>query len=304
MSPKADKRYALYTRLVAKSVASGDETKRVPEFSAQILLKSPTVTIRDVYCQGNCRPQSAEECATATELVFGYRGVYVRHLGQDQAVAEANQVLFFNANEGYRVSHPVPGGDASLSLAINEVQLRELAPPVLLSDGATLAFRRQRLRIDARAQVLVALLRHSLRQNIAQPLEAESLALTLVQRALGPRTTHAAGASIGRQRLVDRAKLVLASDLARRWTLAEIAAEVRCSPVYLTQVFQQVEGLPLYRYQLRLRLARALDLLAQYDDLTALSLELGFSSHSHFSAAFRDAYGRSPSEFRQSALRR
>lgn len=290
-------------RLVIKNMASRHEAKRVPEFTAQALLKSPTVTIRDVSCQGNCRPQGAEECATATELVFGYRGVYVRHLGQDQAVAEANQVLFFNANEGYRVSHPVPGGDASLSLAINEAQLCELAPPNFLCDSATLAFRRQRLRIDARAQVLVALLRHSLRQKIAEPLEAESLALTLVQRALGPRTTHAAGASVGRQRLVDRAKLVLSSDLARRWTLAEIAAEVRCSPVYLTQVFQQVEGLPLYRYQLRLRLARALDLLAQYDDLTTLSLDLGFSSHSHFSAAFRDAYGRSPSEFRQSALR-
>jgi AraC-like DNA-binding protein len=103
---------------------------------------------------------------------------------------------------------------------------------------------------------------------------------------------------------VDRVKLVLTSDLARRWTLAEIAAEVRGSPVYLTQLFQQVEGLPLYRYQLRLRLARALDLLAQCDDLTTLSLDLGFSSHSHFSAAFRETYGRSPSEFRQSALHR
>lgn len=251
-----------------------------------------------------CRQQSAEECATATELVFPYRGVYVRHLGHDQAVAEANQVLFFNATEGYRVSHHVPGGDASLSLAISEPQLRELAPPAFLRAGTRFAFRRQRLRIDARAQALVALLRHSLRQNIAEPLEAESLALTLVQRALGPRTTHAAGASTGRQRLVDRVKLVLTSDLARRWTLAEIAAEVRGSPVYLTQVFQQVEGLPLYRYQLRLRLARSLDLLAQYDDLTALSLDLGFSSHSHFSAAFRAAYGRSPSEFRFSALHR
>jgi AraC-like DNA-binding protein len=285
-------------------VALKNESKCVPEFAAQSLLKSPSVTIRDVYCQGNRRRQDAEECATATELVFPYRGVYVRHLGHDQAVAEANQVLFFNATEGYRVSHPVPGGDASLSLAISEPQLRELAPPTLLRDSATLAFRRQRLRIDARAQALAALLRHSLRQKIAEALEAESLALTLVQRALGPRTTHAAGASIGRQRLVDRAKLVLASDLARRWTLAEVAAEVRGSPVYLTQVFQQVEGLPLYRYQLRLRLARALDLLAQYDDLTALSLELGFSSHSHFSAVFREVYGRSPSEFRQSALHR
>jgi AraC-like DNA-binding protein len=276
----------------------------MPEVAVQTLLKTPTVTIKDVLCEGSCRHQSPEECATATQVVFPYRGVYVRHLGDDQAVAEANQVLFFNATEGYRVSHPVLGGDASLTLVISEPQLRELAPLTFLRDSATLAFRQQRLRIDARAQVLVALLRHSLRQNIAEPLEAETLALTLLQRALGPRTTHAAGASVGRQRLVDRAKLVLASDLARRWTLAEIAAEVRGSPVYLTQVFQQVEGLPLYRYQLRLRLSRALDLLGQYDDLTALSLDLGFSSHSHFSAAFRETYGRSPSEFRQSALHR
>jgi AraC-like DNA-binding protein len=237
-------------------------------------------------------------------LVFPYRGLYVRHLARDQAVADANQVLFFNAFEGYRVSHPVAGGDASLSLAVREPQLREVAAHSFLRDGKMLAFRQQRVRIDARAQALVALLRHRLRQKIAEPLEAETLALTLVQRVLGPRTTHAAGATVGRQRLVDRVKFVLASDLGRRWTLAEIAAEVRGSPVYLTQVFQQVEGLPLYRYQLRLRLARALDLLRQYDDLTALSLDLGFSSHSHFSAAFRQAYGRSPSAFRQSALHR
>jgi len=280
------------------------ERERMPEVVFQFLLKSPTVTIRDIYCQGRCRDKSAEEWTAATELVFPYRGVYVRHLGSDQEVAEANQVLFFNASEGYRVSHPVSGGDACLSLAISEPLLRELAPLNLARDSAKFAFLPQRLRIDARAQALVALLRHSLRQDVAEPLEAESLALTLVRRALGPRTSHAAGASFGRQRLVDRAKLVLASDPARRWTLAEIAAEVRGSPVYLTQVFQQVEGLPLYRYQLRLRLARALDLLAQYDDLTALSLALGFSSHSHFSAAFRQAYGRSPSEFRQLALNR
>jgi len=280
----------------------------MPEFVVQTLLQSPTITIRDTYCSGGHAHEHVEECAATTQLVFPYRGVYVRHLGTDQAVAEANQVMCFNANEGYRVSHPVPGGDANLTVVISQSLLRELAPASYLrdgvSDGSNLAFRQQRLRIDARAQALVAMLRHSLRQKIAEPLEAESLTLTLVQRSLGLRTTHAAGASIGRQRLVDRIKLVLSSDLARRWTLTEIASEVRGSPVYLTQVFQQVEGLPLYRYQLRLRLARALDLLGEYDDLTALSLELGFSSHSHFSAAFREAYGRSPSEFRQSALRR
>jgi AraC family transcriptional regulator len=281
-----------------------NETKPVPEFVVDSLLRSPAVIIRDTYCRGTCRHQSAEECTTTTQLVFPYRGVYVRHVGLDQAVAEANQVLFFNAFEGYRISHPVPCGDASLTLVISEAMLRELAPTSLMRGGANLLFRRPRLRIDARTQALVALLRHSLRQKIAEPLEAESLSLTLIQRALGPRTTHAPGATYGRQRLVDRVKLVLASDLARRWTLAEIAAEVRGSPVYLTQVFQQVEGLPLYRYQLRLRLARALDLLGHYDDLTDISHDLGFSSHSHFSAAFREAYGRSPSEFRRSALSR
>jgi AraC-like DNA-binding protein len=103
---------------------------------------------------------------------------------------------------------------------------------------------------------------------------------------------------------VDRAKLVLSSDLGRRWTLAEIAAEVGVSPVYLTQLFQQVEGMPLYRYQLRLRLARALDLLGRYDDLTSLSIELGFSSHSHFSSAFRQVYGRTPTQFQRLIHRR
>lgn len=274
------------------------------EFAVHSLLKTRTARVWDVYCQGSRREQSEEEQVAITQLVFPYRGVYVRHLGNDEAVAEANQVLFFNAGEEYRVSHPVAGGDASLVLAISEPLLRELAPHNLLHDSTRLAFRQQRLRIDPRAQALVALLRHSLRRKIAEPLEAESIALTLVQRALGPRTAHIAGASIGRQRLVDRVKLVLASDLARRWTLTEIASEVRGSPVYLTQVFQQVEGVPLYRYHLRLRLARALDLLAQYDDLTALSLDLGFSSHSHFSATFREAYGRSPSEFRQSVANR
>jgi AraC family transcriptional regulator len=276
----------------------------MPEIAVQPLLNTPSVTIRDIVCRGTCRQQSAEECAAALHLVFPYRGVYIRHLGSDDAVAEANQVLFFNPAEGYRVSHPVAGGDACLDLVISESLLRELAPRPLLGDGQALTFRQQRRRIDPRAQALVALLRHSLSLKTAETLEAESLALTLVRRALGPRTSHAPAAGFGRRRLVDRIKLVLASDLGRRWTLADIAAEVGGSPVYLTQVFQQVEGVPLYRYQLRLRLARALDLLAQYDDLTALGLDLGFSSHSHFTTVFRQAYGRSPSEFRRAALSR
>src|SRR5467141_548470 len=164
-------------------MAAKNESKRVPEITVRSLLKCPTVTIRDTYCQGTCRHKSTEECTATTQLVFPYRGVYVRHVGQNQAVAEANQVLFFNAMEGYRVSHPVSGGDASLTLVIEESQLHELASPSLLQDGPRVAFRQPRLGVDARTQALVALLRHSLREKTAEPLEAETLALTLVQRS-------------------------------------------------------------------------------------------------------------------------
>ena len=276
----------------------------MPEFNIQSLFQSTTVAAHDVHCRGECRHRSDEECSAATHLVFPYRGLFMRHVGSKQSVADANHVLFFNGGEGYQVSHPATGGDACLSLSISQPLLQELAPAALLQRRDAPMFRNQSLRIDERAQVLVALLRHSLRSGAIEPLEAESLALTLVCRSLGPRTAHAAGSTHARQRLVDRAKLLLASDLTRRWTLAEIASEVGGSPVYLTQAFKQVEGMPLYRYHLRLRLARALDLIADCEDVAALALDLGFSSHSHFSAVFHQAYGRTPSEFRGAALNR
>jgi AraC family transcriptional regulator len=275
----------------------------MPEFEVNHLLKTETVALRNVRCGAACRHRGAEECASTTHLVFPYRGVYLRHVGSDQAVADANHVLFFNGGEGYQISHPIAGGDASLSIGMSEPLLRELAPECLLNDRERLGFRRQHQRIDPRTQALVALLRHSLDSGIIEPLQAEGLVLTLVCRSLGPRTSHQPRATHARRRLADRVKILLASDLSRRWTLADIAAEIRGSPVYLTQVFQQVEGIPLYRYHLRLRLARALDLIVRSDDLSALAADLGFSSHSHFAAAFRQTYGRTPTAFRQSARR-
>ena len=273
----------------------------VPQFEVTRLLDTGTVALRNVTCGGECRHRSAEECVSVTHLVFPYRGVYLRHVGRDQAVADANQVLFFNAGEGYQVSHPMAGGDASLSLTLADQVLSELAPASLLNGREVIGFRRQHQRIDPRAQALVALLRHSLRNGSIEPLEAESLVLTLVCRSLGPRTSHEPRASRAHRQLANRVKVLLAGDLSRRWSLAQIAREICGSPVYLTQVFQRTEGIPLYRYHLRLRLARALDLIAQYDDLSALAADLGFSSHSHFAAAFRQAYGRSPTAFKLSA---
>ena len=160
------------------------------EFFIRILLRSREMTLRDVVCRGTCRHRSAEECASTTHLVFPYRGTYVRHVGQDNAVADANQLMLFNHGESYRISHPISGGDASLSLALEEGLLQELVPKGYLRSGGELAFRVQRLRIDPRVQALVSLLRHGLTRAIAEPLQAETLVLTLVRRALGERTSR------------------------------------------------------------------------------------------------------------------
>lgn len=281
----------------------------LPHFQVQLLLQTPLVAVRDVWCPGGSAHRDAPETSSRTHLVYPYRGTYVRHVGGEASVADAGHVLLFNAGQAYQISHPYPGSDASLVLDIDPALLREIAAPELLCDATrpadtALRFRVPRLGLAPRAQVLVALLRHALREGTAEALEAESLALVLAHRTLGPRTAQVAGASSTKQRLVERAKVVLAGDLARRWTLAEIAAEVGVSPVYLTQSFRQVEGVPLYRYQLNLRLARALDRLASSEDLSALAHDLGFSSHSHFAAAFQQAYRRTPSEFREHVLGR
>jgi len=265
------------------------------ELSIQTLIDTKIVTLRDVACRGSCRHRSPEECASASHMVFPYRGVYVRHVGRSEAVAEANQVLFFNRGESYQISHPVAGGDACLSLMIDEPTKSEMAPqnPKEL-----------RRPISTDAQSMLVQLRHRLVNKLIGVLEAESMALALARCALGET---AARGTEGKRKLVERAKLVLMSDLARRWTLSDVAIEVGVSPVYLTQVFKQVEGVPLYRYQLRLRLARALDLLERGragQDISALSLDLGFSSHSHFTASFRRAYGRTPVEFLRSIRKR
>ena len=152
--------------------------------------------------------------------MFPYRGAYVRHLGRDEAVAEANQVLFFNAGEGYRVSHPVPGGDCQPGVDRRRRAARELAPPASCATAGRLAVPPAApAHRCARAGRSWRCCDTACARTSPSLWKPRAWRLTLVQRALGPRTTHVAGASAGRQRLVDRAKLVLAGDLARRWTL-------------------------------------------------------------------------------------
>jgi AraC family transcriptional regulator len=276
---------------------------RVAEFEGTTLLSTEVVSVWDVACPGACTSLSDEECADTTQFVFPYLGVYLRHVGRTESVAEPIQVVIFNAGEVYRVSHPVDGGDSCLSIEPTAQTLLELAPDELLRGSEQASLKRSQVRIAAHTQALAATLRHRLNRGAVGVMEAETMTLALIRHALGNADTDGLKITARSRILVDQAKLVIGADLSRRLTLAEIAAEVAVSPVYLTQLFQRVEGIPLYRYQLRLRLARALQLLNDYDDVTELALDLGFSSHSHFSASFKQVYGQTPSTFRRSARR-
>ncbi len=273
----------------------------MPEFDAKPMLTTRTVAVWNVMCPGDIGHRADEECATSTHLIFPYRGVYVHHVGSRHTVVEASRVLFINENEPYRVSHPVKGGDSTVSIRVDPETLLELAPARYQQAKGRAAFDRSGVRADNRSQRLAATVRQRLHRGTVDALEAEELTLELVRHTLGEKTWRAPSSSgAGPRRLADRVKLLLSADLSRRWSLSEAAKSVGVSPVYLTQAFKRVEDVPLYRYHLRLRLARALDLLADYDDLTNLALDLGFTSHSHFTAAFRRFYGVTPSAFQRS----
>jgi AraC-like DNA-binding protein len=110
--------------------------------------------------------------------------------------------------------------------------------------------------------------------------------------------------SAAQQELVAKAKRYLSSLPGIRIRLADVGQALGVSPVYVTDVFRQVEGTPFYRYALQQRLERAVRLLTRYQgDLSALALELDFASHSHFTTAFRRAFGCTPAVFRERARR-
>jgi hypothetical protein len=105
-----------------------------------------------------------------------------------------------------------------LSIRAAAATLFELAPTGYLQRRGRAAFNRSRLRIDGQAQALTALVRHGPTRGVIETLEAETLTPTLLCRAVGRETSRAAAGSVGRQNLVDRAKLMLSFDLGRRWT--------------------------------------------------------------------------------------
>jgi AraC-like DNA-binding protein len=100
---------------------------------------------------------------------------------------------------------------------------------------------------------------------------------------------------------MQRTSLFLATRFGEKLSLDVIARSIHCSPFHLARLFRQQSGVSIHQYRHRLRLREALRRIGDGEaDLSALALELGFSSHSHLTDAFRQAFGLPPTACRNS----
>ena len=250
--------------------------------------------VEDFSAPGDC----PAPCGHSAEyqLVLPYTGAFEWHVGAKTVFLDGTRVLFVNAGEDYADSHVAGCGHDSIIITPRLSMLQELCRHAVPSRHP--AFQRVAQSATPRMNLRTHRLRH-LKDSGNDPLASDELMIALLREALGPRQRVARASPL---RVVDAAKQFLHAHLCERISLNEIAHAVQVSGAYLTDAFTRSEGVPLCRYRMQLRLNRALVDLPRCGDITRLALDLGFSSHAHFSNAFKSLYGLSPSAFRADAV--
>jgi AraC-like DNA-binding protein len=252
------------------------------------------------------------------------RGVFEFESRGEKVIADANQVLFFNRHQGYHVAHPAGGGDDCTVFAFDDGLLREaiggIDPRWLDGDsgrGPSLNPSHQLSRpfrfLHGLNDERVCWARERLRR-VAGLLHADALAideaaLELLAAVLGgayrvrglPAKAVRASTRSARSEVVQRTRLLLATTFNESASLADVGRAVHASPFHLARLFRRESGLSIHQYRHRLRLRAALARIADGEsNLSELALDLGFSSHSHLTDAFRLAFGMSPADCRKS----
>jgi AraC-like DNA-binding protein len=161
----------------------------------------------------------------------------------------------------------------------------------------------------SRAYLLQRLLLQRLKTGIAEPLAIEEAVLGIlgeVAEGCGPMRNRSyvrrRDPARSRRGYAEDAKALLQDRFREPLRLDDVAQALHVSPYHLCRLFKAETGVPVHRYLNRLRLRHALEGIAERDvDLTHLAFELGFSSHSHFTSAFRKEFGVTPREARRLA---
>jgi AraC-like DNA-binding protein len=140
---------------------------------------------------------------------------------------------------------------------------------------------------------------------VADPLDADEAIVNLldaaVREAYGVERGNALTTRAERQEIVENVKALIAARPAANPSLRSLASIAHCSPYQLCRVFRAETGYTITDFKHALRLRIALNALRRNRDLTAIALDLGYASHSHFTLYFRRHFGITPSEYRKAA---
>lgn len=233
----------------------------------------------------------------AAHVVFPRRAVEITPAGTAPLAADANRVLLYDAGQEYRRAPLDPRGDDCLFVAMSQEAVHEMGRHGPVVDRRHPRFTVRQRPCPASAFATLHLLRARTSDGGDDRLAVDELLMQVLAEVLETR-----GPGDGTDRREPLAEAVR-SVLARRYTeplaLADVAAAVGVSPYHLHRRFRATTGWTIhgYRDHLRLRegLARVLD---GEQDLAVLACELGYASHSHFTARFRRAFGMTPSAAR------
>ena len=141
-----------------------------------------------------------------------------------------------------------------------------------------------------------------------QPLDhlfIEETALQILKRVIENRYRQC-GITPRKPSVAQEAEVVEAiqKELAMRFenylSLEQMATVLNYSPFHLCRLFRKHTRQSIHQYLKHLRLRASLEYVTQAQtDLTDLALKMGFSSHSHFTEAFRKTFGVPPSALRK-----
>jgi AraC-like DNA-binding protein len=257
------------------------------------LLDTPAVLVELLRC--DLGPEPAESShTTRRQVLFPLVGAFRWNVGRTTKLLDPNHVMFIETDEESSDSSPSPARVTCLIMTVAAPTARRLW-------RSPRPFRDRIARMSSRLQAHQMWLASAIRNDAPALWQERALGLLAAATAEASEpppapTSRAAGV------LARRAKELFA-DRGELISLAELAELLDVSPAHLTSSFRRAEGVPIVRYQIQLRIARALRELPHANDLCALAYALGFASHSHFSTAFRAHTGLTPSQYRTAARR-
>ncbi len=136
----------------------------------------------------------------------------------------------------------------------------------------------------------------------AEPARCEALMNVLIEQLscqMQPDQPSRDGARWMTAQRLRRIDEIIETRLARALTVQDLADELRLSAGFFSRVFREATGCSPHAYILDRKIGRARALIAAgVEDLSAVALAAGFSSHAHLSTVFCRKLGVSPSVLR------